>query len=152
MASQTANGQFSYDAEYHGKTLDNWVQSLHQHNSVSNGWKYYPLKRGAFGYDNLAVSVGHVFNTINADPSILKDKIVVERIAALIHDGWSINYVYWRENKPYLKFKDMYFRPVNPINDERRNMCADKNFCDLPEDEMEKDRLLAKYLYEKLME
>jgi hypothetical protein len=46
IASKTANGEFGYLEEYFGRTLDNWVHTLHRHNCEMNGWRFFPLVKG----------------------------------------------------------------------------------------------------------
>ncbi len=69
-------------------------------------------------------------------------------IADFIHQGWVINYNYWRDHKPWEK-EVCRNKPAKPLNDERRNLCAETKFSDLPNDEKEKDLLLAKWIQKK---
>ena len=58
-AIQTANKMFNYEQEIHGFTIDTWVKNAHKYNSDSHKWTHIQLKKGSFGYDNLAVSIGY---------------------------------------------------------------------------------------------
>jgi hypothetical protein len=96
------------------------------------------LKVGCYGFDNLAVCIGYVFD--NAD------KITsVDEIAEMIHKSWIINYIYWRDNTPWVDDNVKYIKPFKPINDDRRNLCAITDYKDLPDDEKEKDLILARW-------
>ena len=140
MAFLTANGEYEYDMEFFGRTLQDWVQCAHEHNCRSSGWRFVPLKPGMFGFDNLAVSIGHVFTT--ADISRLDD---IEYVAAAVHDGWAKNYTYWRDMSPH-KTRKEYMGPAKPLNDANRNMLALTPYAELPEEEKEKDRIIARYI------
>ena len=121
---ETANQKYKYSQEYFGKTLDSWVQDVHLQVSKINNWTYRPLNKGAFGYDNFAVSIAYLFESLNSEEK--KE----DEMANIIHQGWIINYVYWRDNQPWTKG---YFKPASPLNDERRNKCALTKFSDLPQ-------------------
>lgn len=139
MAVQTANGEYRYDLRLGDQTLDQWVQGAHQHNCQQHGWDYRPLRPGAFGYDNLVISLGYALATKSRDRTIL---------AEAIHRGWVVNYVYWRDHRPWER--EGYFKPFKPLADPRRDECAQTPFSDLPEEEKEKDLLLADFLLTQL--
>jgi hypothetical protein len=145
VASQTANGQFSYNQSFLNQPLHTLVQELQLYQAKTYGWAAVPLKQGGFGFDNLAICIGLLLQKIEQDRSLLDN---LELASDLIHQGWIINYVYWRDSKPGLKSKD-YKAPAKPLGDERRNMCAITSFQLLPEDEKNKDRVIAKFLLDK---
>ena len=155
-AIYTADGNFKYDQEYCGKTLDKWAQEAHKHNCKVNGWKFCPLKKGAYGYDNLCMSFGYVFEHYDIDELDelddldKRDELNVDQVASLIHDGWVANYLYWRDNKPYDCNDYNYRKPYKPINDKRRNKCADTPYDDLPNNEKKKDLVFAKFILKSL--
>lgn len=130
----TADGKIPY-AFY-----DEFVQKTNQKNCEHFGWKCAPLKKGAYGYDNLVYTVHTVFTRD-------EDITDLEKIAELIHDAWTTNYLFWRDNKPYEQ-NPGYRRPFNPIGDERRDKCASTKYTDLPEEEKNKDRVLAEIIVE----
>jgi hypothetical protein len=110
----TANKKYNYDDIYHNKTLDEWCVNIHKYMSFQSHWKYYPLEQGAFGYDNIILSIGNTFDKYNDDMSL-------DDISSLIHiavtvlnysanNGWIKNYIYWRDNKPWEKIK-FYKKP-----------------------------------------
>ena len=139
MATVSANGKYnySYDASYNGttKTLDQWVQACHKINCQENGWAFNPLKKGAFGYDNIAVCLVHFFTLASHNPNATEDEL-----ADAIHRGWCENYLYWRENKPWLPTKtSLYTKAAKPLGDAQRNMCAETKYQDLPKEEKDKD-------------
>lgn len=136
-AAHTANGAYPYDRMLGGKSLSDWVQAAHKYNCEKSGWNHHPLRPGAFGFDNLACSIGYVFDA-GIDQS-------VDQIADWVHRGWCLNYIYWRDNKPY-ESDSRYTKPYNPIGDSRRDTCARTAFADLPEDEQAKDRIIAEFL------
>jgi hypothetical protein len=140
VPTKTANLEFNYSDVYHGKTLDEWVQLVHKYASTKLKWKYFPLKKGAFGYDNFIMSLGYLFTK-----SSLKEYDDIELMAHFIHDGWAVNYIYWRDNEPWLS-DDGYISPGKKLDDDRRNLCAKMNFVTLPEDEKEKDRIIAEFV------
>lgn len=146
MATETANKQYKYDQIVKGKTIDEWVQFAHKQNCRLNGWNYYPLKKGAFGYDNLAVCIGYILNNIS---TIDLFNMNMDVLAEKIHEGWVINYTYWRDNKPYERFPELYFKPFNPIGDEKRNTSAITQYNNLPLEEKEKDIIIAKIIYDE---
>ena len=132
IAYCTADGLINYD------TIP-FVNEVHKHNCLVNGWKYTELKRGMFGFDNLIHSIHEALFTDNYEKTI-------ENVARKIHIGWCKNYIYWRENLPYLRKDYKYYNPAKPINDERRNYCASTSFDELNDEEKEKDVILAKFL------
>jgi hypothetical protein len=130
--------------EFHGRPLSEWVNLVHKDFSIQSGWSYAPLKAGMFGWDNMAMSVGYVFRTAGLP---LKN-MTAERVAELVHDGWVANYTYWRDHKPY---KPVYTPPAKPLGDDRRNLCASTTFKDLPQDEKDKDLMIARYLLKSIL-
>jgi hypothetical protein len=135
--NETAYDNISYDKVLNGKSINDWVQQLHKHNCESNGWACYPLKKGAYGYDNLAHTVDKALNSRSANTTV---------VASHIHDAWSNTYKYWRDNNPHLTSKYNYRAPFKGLNDDRRNICANTHFTDLPQAEKDKDILFAKLL------
>lgn len=148
--NMTANGKYNYNQEFYKMTLNEWVQNAHKFNCLSNNWNHHPLKKGAFGYDNLAVSISHTLtsNDFLLLPKILNDEHI-NILSKLIHEGWSINYIYWRDNEPYIN-NNLYLKPYNKLDDERRNICAQIEFNDLEQDEKDKDIILAKFLINEI--
>jgi hypothetical protein len=149
-AVRTANGMYHYDDISYGLSLHEWVQRLHEYNCNSNGWNFVPLKRGAFGYDNLAMSVGAALLEESDEGVVYSPTCPMEisDIAAAIHDGWCQNYEFWRDNAPWENLHYLYIKPYAPLGDERRNVCAGLSYSDLPEDERAKDDVLARAIME----
>ena len=71
-------------------------------------------------------------------------------MADLIHQALAINYIYWRDNKPWLRKGEGYTKANKPLNDERRNMCAVSKYEELPEDEKEKDLIIARWIQKQV--
>lgn len=139
MQNKTANGEFYYYDVVNNKTLDEWVQEIHKHMSTVSGWEYRPLKQHSYGYENILMSLVYASNYMNSTKS--RD---VNEIANEIHLGWCANYKYWRDNEPA---KDgIHIKPFTPLGDERRNMCANTHFNNLPDDEKHKDIMIAEYI------
>ena len=140
--TQTANEMYDYNTEYNDIKLSDLVQECHKYNCNLNGWYYQKLKIACYGFDNLAVCLGIVLDNIDEDAD-------EEKIAELIHEGWVVNYVYWRDNKPWLNKEYNYQKPSKPLGDDRRNLCATTKYKDLPDDEKEKDLILARWVKNK---
>ena len=142
VASETANKQYKYNHMFFGKSLEHWVQETQLHQCKNYGWPTNPLKRGGFGFDNLAISVGFLLQSLETNRDLLTN---IEQASDIIHQGWTINYTFWRDNQPDKSNKD-YKGPAKPLGDERRNMCAKSSYINLPEDEKEKDRVIARFV------
>lgn len=142
----TANGKYKYSKIIFDKSLRIWVQEAHRYNCLQNKWKYFPLKEGAFGFDNIALSLMKVLIKIKKDNSMLKKK---NTMAKYIHLGWCENYIYWRDNEPYNQ-NDFYIKPAKKLGDKRRNECANTKYKDLPEDEKNKDMVFVNFIKKKL--
>jgi hypothetical protein len=147
MATMTANSIVAYSDVVFKQSYDAWVQAAHKFNCEHNGWTFHPLKPGAYGYDSIVVSLHHAFN--NSEFAEFLAQKNVEAIASLIHDGWAINYRYWVTNEPYNTNVE-YMKPFNPINDERRNICAQTLYHELQPEEKEKDYVFATFLLHSL--
>lgn len=148
-AFQTANKQYNYDDIIFNKKISEWIQDAHKYNCKINNWKYMPLKKGAFGFDNLVVSLMKVFDNILKNKEIINNDI---EICKLIHIGWQENYLFWRDNNPhYINFSNQkYIKPSKTLGDERRNKCAITEYENLPEDEKNKDIVFAKYIKQNI--
>ena len=141
---ESANGKYCYDDEFFGVKIDEYVNIIHKQMSEHYNWKYYPLKKYSFGYENLVNSIGKTF-----DYACSKNgKVTVDELADMVHQGWIDNYIFWRDQKPYISCESIYIKPYNSLSDERRNKCAITEYKDLPEEEKEKDLFIAKILYE----
>jgi len=66
-ATKTANGYYSYSQLYYNEPLDSYIQYAHKVLSEKSGWNYKPLIKGSFGYDNLAISIGHMLEKYTPD-------------------------------------------------------------------------------------
>lgn len=131
----TANGVFKYDHPFNTIPLRDWVQAVNNHMSCTYGWKPSALQPGAFGYDNMCMSIGRLFQNLTFD---------VEIASAIVHEAWIENYTYWVTHKPWKGGE--YKKPKNALGDERRERCAATKYADLPEDEKDKDRIISKYI------
>lgn len=143
MPSTTADSQYSYDSIYFGHSLEWWVQSAYRCMCEAYAWEHKPLKRGAFGFDNIAAGIARVLEAI--PPLVISE----EAFARTIHQGWAANYIYWRDSNPEKHLED-YRAPFNALGDERRDRLAELSFDDLDNDEREKDLLIARFLLDEL--
>ena len=128
--TQTANGQYDY------APLQAYITQAHQTLSQKSGWTYQELRPGTFGYDSMALAIGYMLE------HYLPNK-PIDYYANLVHVGWSINYVYWRDYKPEVKYPELYTGPFNPLGDDKRNTLANTAFENLPFEERLKDIIVA---------
>ncbi len=150
MPTQTAYKSYDYDSEigYEKKfILKDVIQECHAYNSKQNRWKLFPLKEGAFGFDNLAVCIMYILNKAKTIEKLEKKNI--DKLSDYVHRAWIKNYTYWRDNEPW-KSGD-YIKAAKPLNDENRNKLAETDYDDLPEDEKEKDRIIARFIKQKFI-
>lgn len=135
---RTANREFSCTDLFMNKSLDEHVNNVHKLITKNCAWSNKSLLIGMFGYDNLAMSVGYVFRNC---PNMLNRDLV----AAYAHKGWAENYIYWRDNKPWVSSK-IFKKPHNPLNDSRRNKLAVTKFSDLTGEDRETNIVIANYI------
>lgn len=144
----TANGKYKYNDKLPIKNIpiDHVVQSCHKYNSLACNWKIIQLNPGTYGYDNLIMSIMTVIDEIIKDNQIIYSKLDdLEYISSLVHYGWSLNYIYWRDEEPYLKSK-LYKKPVKPFNDPRRNKLSLTLYDQLPEEEKKQNQNIALFI------
>ena len=146
MAFQTANGKYSYDQIFEDKTLDEWIQRVHKNNCEINGWKIIPLKKGAFGYDNLAISIGDMFTKFPHFRSPYSDSnLAIEILTDIIYKAWRNNYIYWRDNEPWVNEPQKYIIPEISLG--KKYERSNTTFGLLSADEQKKDEDIAKFMY-----
>jgi len=139
--TRTANGEYDYDAPAGGATIRELVDAAHRALGAASGWEYVPLRPGAFGFDNLACSVGRVADALRVNP--LLDEAAAARA---VHGGWCANYRHWRDAPPAAPDR----APREPLGDARRDACLAADFDELPADEREKDLVVARSVLERL--
>lgn len=141
MVTKTATNDFHYGKNFYGKTLDELVDYVHKKTSQQLHWKYKKLKRGSFGYDSFAMSIG--FSLMNISSNI-KDG------ASIIHSAWIRNYLFWTYVKPYEILPNHYIKPSKPIDDKRRKNLAKKSYEELENNEKQINELIFIILYDYL--
>jgi hypothetical protein len=135
MATCTANGRISYDNEYLGKPLREWVREVHRDLTHSQDWEYKPLLPGAFGFDNLALPIATVLGRCDLP-------LQTDAIAEVVHNSWADNYCFWRDQLPWICLNN-YMQPYNELGDDRRDRLAELQYHELPEGEKIKDQIVA---------
>jgi hypothetical protein len=141
---QTANRIYRYNQIFHKKTLDKWTFLAHQYNCKENKWKQYIIKKGSFGYDCMAYCLAYTLETIS-------NEYTLDEIAEMIHDAWAEIYTFWRDHKPWLNNKS-YIKSAKPLNDTKRNELAETPYDLKPENEKNKDLIIAKFIMQSLYE
>jgi hypothetical protein len=144
--TRSANKSFNYDDEFYGYKLSELAQEAHRELSILSGWYYRQLVPGQFGYDNMIVCIGTALKEFKDGDKITSDSEI--KLAELIHEGWAINYIYWRDTSPWLKRG--YSAPAKKLGDERRNQCAITAFKNLDKEEQDKDLVISRFLIKKL--
>lgn len=150
MTSGTANGEYKFDQEFFGRKLSQWVAESHRALAKASGWGFCrPLVPGQFGYDNMAMSLATLFSEMeNMRDNQGEDDIDLDYMADLIHQGWVKNYCYWRDHTPF--DREEYKKPNKKLGDARRNKCAESPYQDLPQDEKDKDLIIARHVFQTL--
>jgi hypothetical protein len=145
--NKTAYKSYEYDMDigfYKKYKLYTMIDKLHKYNSQCNRWKNNPLKQGSFGYDNLAISIIYTLNKVKSKEKL--ENKTIEKIADYVHRAWSKNYIYWRDNEPWSD--GTYIKSAKKLDDANRNKLAETDYEDLPENEKEKDRIIARFIKE----
>ncbi len=164
-ATISANNLVNYNKVYYNHSMEEWVEIVNKYNSTANNWTYYKLQAGTFGFDNIVLSLYYLFE--NSKISDLTESNI-EKLSDYIHEGWIINYTYWRDNEPWTKSDDSsfgvaatfcsegakkvedYIKPYSPLGDKRRNDCAATKYNDLSKEEKEKDRIIVKCVLQNI--
>lgn len=134
----TANGSYRYEKENVFGTkykLEEFAVRVHEEYSKMMGWEHNSLKRGSYGFEGIVMCIGHLEKE-SKDLNIEDVKLY-----NIIHDAWSMNYNYWKTNKPW-ETRSVYKKPYSELADERRDKCAVLTFEELDEDEQGKDMYL----------
>jgi hypothetical protein len=137
VATTTADGSVDFDEIWHGKSMRTWVELVHRNSAEKNNWVYRPMRPGDFGYDVFAVQI-HAMFTCGLSS------------AQALHEAWVRNYVYWRDNRPWLTgvYKEPYLLPGDSQRD-RWALAADVN--DHLVDEIQRTRIAVIVEYLRLM-
>lgn len=138
----TADGKVSFSSNIgRSYTLDMLIPLVHKHMCKVYKWnEMSTLNPGTFGYDNMAYSL-HVLH------EEYEDNMTDDEMAHWVHEGWKLNYTYWRDYKPFERKQDektpTYKAPFSPLGDDRRNLCAITDYKDLSQEEKEKDLVIV---------
>ena len=147
VAKETANKQYQYDDIVRGRSLHYWATQVNSRFCALNNWDIVVLKQGSFGYDNLIMSIANAFQETGPMEIIHKTDL-----AEKIHQGWTTNYIYWRDNRPFENENGMYIKPYSPLGDARRDLCALQTYNELPSEEKKKDDDIADIVLNLLAE
>ena len=140
---QTATCSFNYADIFNSYPLDKLVELTHKELSHQLNWKYLPLKKGSFGFDSIAESIGQLLS---------QNKIqTIEEAASIVHNAWAYNYKWWRDIKPWVMLDSMYWKPTKPLGDKRRNKLAITPYDKISEKDKQTNRIIAKYLLVNLL-
>jgi glycerophosphoryl diester phosphodiesterase len=140
---QTATCSFNYDIIFYSYSLDKLVELTHKELSRQLNWKYYPLKKGSFGFDSIAESIGQL---------LYQTKIkCIEEGAMFVHNAWAYNYKWWRDIKPWISLDKLYYKPTKSLGDKRRNDLSISPYTTLSEKNKKTNRIIAKYLLVDLL-
>lgn len=140
--TQTANRKYKFSNKYLDKSLSQWIGDA----NVEMGWSRTATTPGTYGYDVMASSIAYGLQ------EAIEGERNLEKLAQQIHAGWAEMYVYWRDMKPWTVAG--YKMPKKAV-DEERNKYLELELKDLPEDEKEKNLVLARFIlkqFEQLVE
>jgi hypothetical protein len=141
---QTATCSFNYTDIFNSYPLDKLVELTHKELSNQLNWKYLPLKKGSFGFDSIAESIGQLLSN--------QTKIqTIEEGSIYVHNAWAYNYKWWRDIKPWGLLDDMFYKPTKPLGDKRRNKLAISPYDKIPEKDKQTNRIITKYLLVDLL-
>lgn len=131
----TACGSYAFDDIIKGKTLFEHATNMNDFLERENGWKKntvlkeWPPKvklgRDTWGANANAFRIAYAFHNSTSDSS-------VEDIAASVHEGWKMCYVYWIGNKPWID--GVYHKPSKRMVSHDKLERLVSKFEDLPED------------------
>lgn len=139
MSYTTATGDFNYYDLFYGERLDDLIFYVHKKLSEKLHWKYTPLKRGSFGYDSIACSIGFLLSNKSNN---------IRDCAEIVHNSWVSNYLFWSKIKPYELLPEYYLHPTKSLNDKRRKKLSKITYNNLPEKEKETNRIIVKILFD----
>jgi len=97
------------------------------------------LTFNSYGMDVIASSIGYALINI-VDLSLAS----IEEISTMIHKGWIENYIYWRDNKPWISRN--FSKPHDALGDERRESFVTLSFNELDKTRQARNLLWAKFL------
>ncbi len=140
---QTATSSFNYSDIFYSYPLDKLVELTHKELSYQLRWKYIPLKKGSFGFDSMAESIGQLLCQSNIQS--------IEEGSYIVHKAWSYNYKWWRDMKPWILLDKMYWKPTKSLGDKRRNILAATSYDKIPEKDKKTNRIIVKYLLVDLL-
>lgn len=131
--TQTANRKYKFSAKYLDKPLSQWIGDA----NAEMGWSRTATAPGTYGYDVMASSMAYGLQ------EAIEGERNLEKLAEQIHAGWAESYVYWRDMKPWTTAG---YKMPKKAADEERNKYVESEFKDLPEDEKEKNLVLARFI------
>jgi hypothetical protein len=135
---QTATCSFKYETIFYSYSLDKLVELTHKELCVQLKWKFLPLKKGTFGFDSIAESIGQLLYQNNIES--------IEQGAIIVHNAWAYNYKWWRDIKPWILIDNMYYKPTKSLGDKRRNKLSILPYNKLSEKNKRTNIIIVKYL------
>lgn len=140
---QTATCSFNYDDVFYTYTLDELVRLTHTELCCKLKWKCSPLKKGSYGYDSMAESIGWLLSNKNV-------KTIYDG-ACLVHKGWTHNYNWWTNIKQWLLLPNLYYKPTKTLGNKERNTLANLDYKNLPKKDKYTNIIIARYLLVDLL-
>lgn len=123
-------------------SINQWIDAIHKEASREFGVKYKSLEIKSYVYENYLYS----FLCALSAYSYFGNSSDIELLSYYIHEGWSYNYLYWRDNKPWLD-NNNYLEPERQLGDSVRDTLSLISYNELSEKDKDKDRIIARILY-----
>jgi hypothetical protein len=137
--------RFDKDTEvilFKNLSISQWIDLIDKDASVEFGIPYKKLEIKSYPYENYLYS----FLCGLSAYSHFGNSCDIEILSYYIHEGWSFNYLYWRDNKPWLN-NTGYIEPEKMLGDSVRDTLSLTPYNDLSEKDKDKDRIIARILY-----
>lgn len=137
--------RFDKDTEvilFKNLSIYQWIDLIHKDASVEFGIIYKKLEVKSYPYENYLYSFLCGLSAYYYFGNLCN----IEIMSYYIHEGWSFNYLYWRDNKPWLENTN-YLEPERQLGDSVRDTQSLTPYDKLSEKDKDKDRIIARILY-----